>query len=155
MLLDHTPDPFSRNQFQPGHMTCTALVLSPAKDAFLLIHHARLDRWLLPGGHVEAQDTRIWDAARREAMEETSVAIGAVEVARLVSIDVHGIPAKKAEPYHLHHDLVFAFLAADSALEATDEVHAALWHPLAELGANPYHLPPNILLSAQRAVLVL
>ena len=26
-LLEHTPAPFSREQFQPGHVTCTGLVL--------------------------------------------------------------------------------------------------------------------------------
>src|SRR5579862_351750 len=71
MVLDCSPDPFSRAQFTPGHVTCTGLVLAADGEKFLMVHHDRLDRWLLPGGHVEAEDTEIWDAARREVVEET------------------------------------------------------------------------------------
>src|SRR5580698_8081277 len=71
-LLEHTPDPFSRDQFHPGHITCTALVLHPDGQRILLVHHHRLRRWLLPGGHVEASDNTLADAARREAVEETA-----------------------------------------------------------------------------------
>ena len=52
-LLEHRPAPFSRGQFRPGHITCTALVLHPSEPLFLMMHHHRLHRWLLPGGHVE------------------------------------------------------------------------------------------------------
>jgi len=67
-LLEHTPAPFSRDQFHPGHITCTALVLDPDGRRVLLVHHHRLRRWLLPGGHVEASDVTLGDAARREAV---------------------------------------------------------------------------------------
>ena len=59
MLLECSPEPFSRDQFVPGHITCTGLVIAPDRDGILLIHHRRLDRWLLPGGHVEAADLEI------------------------------------------------------------------------------------------------
>jgi hypothetical protein len=55
-LLQYTPAPFSRDQFHPGHVTCTALVLHPDGKRILLVHHHRLRRWLLPGGHVEESD---------------------------------------------------------------------------------------------------
>src|SRR5690242_17595784 len=74
-ILDHTPAPFSRDQFAPGHITCTGLVLAPGGDAILVVHHRRLDRWLLPGGHVEPEDITIADAARREVVEETGVVL--------------------------------------------------------------------------------
>jgi 8-oxo-dGTP pyrophosphatase MutT (NUDIX family) len=74
-LLEHTPAPFSRHQFHPGHITCTALVLHPDAPRVLLIHHHRHRRWLLPGGHVEESDGTLADAARREAIEETAVRI--------------------------------------------------------------------------------
>src|SRR3954454_4721813 len=74
-LLDFTPNPFSRHQFTPGHITCTGLVRSPDRESILLIHHGRLDRWLLPGGHVEAEDHELWDTARREVVEETGATL--------------------------------------------------------------------------------
>jgi 8-oxo-dGTP pyrophosphatase MutT (NUDIX family) len=73
------------------------------------MHHHRHRRWLLPGGHVEESDATLSDTARREAIEETAVRIPAR--ATLVGMDVHGIPARKGEPFHLHHDLIFAFSA--------------------------------------------
>src|SRR5436853_141307 len=109
-LLDFTPDPFSRHQFTPGHITCTGLVRSPDRSAVLLIHHDRLDRWLLPGGHVEPDDPEIRAAGRREVVEETGALLDD-GVARLIGLDVHGIPPGKGEPYHLHHDLLFLFEA--------------------------------------------
>src|SRR5436305_15267957 len=71
MLLDCSPAPFSRDQFAPGHITTSGLVLSPDGDRILILHHRRLDRWLLPGGHVETTDPTIEAAAAREVLEET------------------------------------------------------------------------------------
>src|ERR1700722_13804795 len=74
-LLELTEAPFSRDQFHPGHITSTALVLHPNGRQFLLMHHHRHRRWLLPGGHVEESDMTLGDTARREAIEETAVKI--------------------------------------------------------------------------------
>ncbi|MEJ7606508.1 MAG: NUDIX domain-containing protein [Bryobacteraceae bacterium] len=70
-LLAWSLEPFSRHVFTPGHITATGVVLSPKRRRVLLVHHGRLDRWLLPGGHVEAQDSIISDTASREVLEET------------------------------------------------------------------------------------
>jgi 8-oxo-dGTP pyrophosphatase MutT (NUDIX family) len=140
-ILDHTPAPFSRDQFTPGHITCTGLVLAPAADAILLVHHRRLDRWLLPGGHVEPEDAAIADAARREVVEETGVLLDPDPAPRLVGIDVHGIPPGKGEPYHLHHDLLFAFRARSLAFELSHESRAIAWSRLDEF--DRYDLPRN------------
>jgi ADP-ribose pyrophosphatase YjhB (NUDIX family) len=126
-LLRHTSQPFSRNQFAPGHLTCTALVLHPQEPRVLLMHHHRLRRWLLPGGHVEESDVSAADTAAREALEETMVAIEANHGSKLAGIDVHGIPPKKREPFHLHHDLIWCFRAATDQIAVTDEAPSVLW----------------------------
>jgi len=149
-LLTHTPEPFSRDQFTPGHITCTGLVLHPKRDAFLLIHHRRLDRWLLPGGHVEEGDADIWDAARREVIEETGCSILAGPEPPLVGIDVHGIPPKRNEPFHLHHDLVFGFRAEAEAVGRTEEVRQVAWCQLDN--SQQYNLPLSIRLSLSRGL---
>src|SRR5690242_12591617 len=75
MLLGESDYPFSRRQFTPGHITCTAAVLDPTRKRVLLMFHHRLLRWLLPGGHCEGDDESISGVAEREAVEETGVEI--------------------------------------------------------------------------------
>jgi len=148
-LLEQTPRPYSRKQFEPGHITCTGLILHPDRDSFLLVHHHRLDRWLLPGGHVEAEDAQPWDTAIREVREETGASIVS-DVLPLAGIDVHGIPARKQEPYHLHHDLIFATRALTAEASPTEEVRAVAW---CEAGSHQASsLPESILLSFSRAL---
>lgn len=141
MILEHTPDPFSRHQFTPGHITCSGLVLAPDGERILLVHHRRLDRWLLPGGHVEPEDGEIWDAARREVIEETGAALSA-DTPALAGIDVHGIPAGKGEPYHLHHDLMFSFRATGEDCTVSHESHSLAWCAPAEF--DRYNVPANV-----------
>ena len=126
-LLQNTDTPFSRNQFTPGHLTCTALVLHPREAKVLFMHHHRLKRWLLPGGHVEEADATPAAAAAREAQEETLVQLDATGAPLLAGIDVHGIPAKRTEPFHLHHDLIWCFRAAAEEIAITDEAPKVLW----------------------------
>lgn len=132
-LLRSSATPFSRSQFAPGHVTCTALVLHPRNASVLLMYHHRLQRWLLPGGHVEESDASLAAAAAREAAEETCVRIDANVDPFLAGIDVHGIPPKKREPFHLHHDLIWCFRALAEEIETTDEAPSVLWAGLGDL----------------------
>ena len=149
-LLEQTKTPFSRRQFNPGHITCSAVVLDPARQRILLMFHHRHRRWLLPGGHVEESDATLADAAGRETKEETTVSL-AWQIG-LVGLDVHGIPARKRkhEPFHLHHDLIFAFEAATDLVATTDEAPQVTWSTPAEFAR--YELPPNIIRAATRAL---
>lgn len=142
MLLDCSPAPFSRAQFTPGHITCTGLVLAPDGDRLLLVHHRRLNRWLLPGGHIESDDLEIWDAARREVIEETGAVLAPNPAPLLAGLDVHGIPAGKGEPYHLHHDILFHFRATADSLQVSEESHSVAWCPPAEF--DRYAVPDNV-----------
>jgi 8-oxo-dGTP pyrophosphatase MutT (NUDIX family) len=139
-LLECSPAPFSRDHFTPGHITCTGLVLAPDGERLLLVHHRRLDRWLLPGGHVEPQDATIADAARREVVEETGAVLAPSGV--FIGADVHGIPGRNHEPYHLHHDLLFHFGAVAEELRVSEESRAVVWCGPAEF--DRYSLPGNV-----------
>ncbi len=150
LLLQCGASPFSRSYFTPGHITGTATVLTPDLRQFLLVHHRRLDRWLLPGGHIETEDDQVWDTARREAMEETGVEIVGERRPRLIGVDVHGIPAKGQEPYHLHHDLVYRFIARGVNLRASAETREVRWATLRDF--DRYQLPVSIRRSILRAI---
>lgn len=127
----------------PGHLTTSAFVLSPDHSQVLLIDHVVIGRWLQPGGHWE-EAAHFHESAAREAVEETGVQHlrlhpwhGADDVP--FTIDSHDVPGKpsRGEPDHVHHDLQYLFLA-DPALPLVaqeEEVHAAAWKPLEELGA--------------------
>jgi 8-oxo-dGTP pyrophosphatase MutT (NUDIX family) len=149
-LLELTEAPFSRDQFHPGHITCTAVVLHPNGHQFLLMHHHRHHRWLLPGGHVETTDVRLSDTARREAIEETAVAIVDSAPTLLVGMDVHGIPARKGEPFHLHHDLIFTLAANSEEFALTEEAPQVAWCGMEEF--ERYQLPGSITRATRRAL---
>jgi 8-oxo-dGTP pyrophosphatase MutT (NUDIX family) len=148
MLLERSPAPFSRDQLTPGHITCSGLVLAPDGERLLLVHHRRLDQWLAPGGHVESVDGHLADVARREVIEETGAALEPEAV--LAGADVHGIPARGHEPYHLHHDLLFRFRATDELLRVSEESHAVIWCASADF--DRYRVPANIVRAYRRAV---
>jgi 8-oxo-dGTP pyrophosphatase MutT (NUDIX family) len=114
----------------------------------LLVHHHRLLRWLLPGGHVEESDRTLADTARREAMEETAVRIAPGDMSLLAGMDVHGIPGRKGEPFHLHHDLIFALKAESSEISSTEEAPEVAWCGIDEV--ERYKLPASIVCAFRR-----
>jgi 8-oxo-dGTP pyrophosphatase MutT (NUDIX family) len=124
-----------RSEYEPGHFTASGFVLSPDAGSLLLILHEKLDRWLQPGGHIEADDVSIEAAARREIAEET----GVVDLTRLgqslVRIDAHVIPERSDEPQHTHFDLGVGFQAASWEIGPINEVLDARWVKLADLAS--------------------
>ena len=130
-LLADTPAPFARDQFSPGHLTCSACVLDASASQVLLLHHARLGRWLQPGGHAEPGDDTPLAGALRELFEESGLEAATplcdASGNALVDLDVHEIPARGADPAHLHYDLRYAFVVdAGAALHCSGESHACL-----------------------------
>ena len=125
----------------PGHLTTSAVILSPDHRQTLLIDHVTIGRWLQPGGHYEPADF-FHLSARREAEGETAVAGLTLHPWHLGGdmpfvIDSHDVPGKvtRNEPPHIHHDLQYLFVAdPDQPLVAQlEEVHAAQWQDVARL----------------------
>ncbi len=132
--LARLPDPTDRDCFEPGHFTASGFVISPDREALLLIHHRRLDRWLQPGGHIDPEDASPIAAAIREVAEETGVETAPI-MDSLIDLDIHPIPQRAPEPEHEHFDLRFALRALGDRLVADDEVYDARWVPWAEIGS--------------------
>lgn len=109
VLLDDDRDPFVRTTL-PTHVTASAVVLAVSDGTVLLHLHRRLDRWLQPGGHIDPEE-RPEDAAVREVVEETGVAVAHPASGPVVlHLDEH--PGPDA---HVHLDLRYLLLADRSA----------------------------------------
>jgi ADP-ribose pyrophosphatase YjhB (NUDIX family) len=132
-LAEVAADPCARDHFVPGHFTASAFILSPERDALLLIFHGKLARWLQPGGHVDPDDRDLLAAARREAAEE----VGLPELELLspapFDLDVHDIPPLRGDPAHRHYDVRFLFRAPTREARAASDAKAVRWVPLSEL----------------------
>lgn len=134
-LLATAPDPFDRDDLEPGHVTASAFALSRDRTHVLLIHHRTLGRWLQPGGHVEPQDPDVVAAARRELAEEAGIVdvVLLPEAPGLLDIDVHGIPERPGTKAHLHFDVRFAFGTRSDTLRSGSDAGDARWVPIESL----------------------
>lgn len=126
---------WDRSHFVPGHFTASAFALDPGGSRLVMIHHPKLQRWLQPGGHIESDDVSPIEAAARELREETGLREFRVhpQARGVFDLDVHEIPARGAEPAHLHYDLRFLFVVDDPEPGApTHEVTRVAWFSLEE-----------------------
>jgi 8-oxo-dGTP pyrophosphatase MutT (NUDIX family) len=135
-LANVAGDPFSRTHFEPGHFTGSAFILSPDGGSLLLIYHAKLHRWLQPGGHVEPGDESVAAAAVREVVEEVGITSLDGEISGVFDVDIHPIPARKAEPLHEHFDVRFLFRATDRSAVAGSDAAAVRWVPIEQVTAE-------------------
>ena len=99
-------DPFSEND-DLVHITGSAIVVG--SRGTVLLEHKRLGMWLQPGGHVDLGESP-WDAALREAREETGLNVRFTEQPpRLIHVDVH-----QGGRGHTHLDLRYLLDGGDA-----------------------------------------
>jgi 8-oxo-dGTP pyrophosphatase MutT (NUDIX family)/GNAT superfamily N-acetyltransferase len=108
-FLDHfdaLADPCSETA-DPVHVTGSGFVVGGR--GIVLHKHKRLGIWLQPGGHIEPGELP-WEAALREAQEETGLAVRhPADGVRFVHVDVHPGPRG-----HTHLDLRYLLVAGDA-----------------------------------------
>lgn len=140
-LVESEPRCFERDCYAPGHVTASAWIVSRESRAVLLTHHRKLDRWLQLGGHTDGESD-VLRSALREAREESGlvelVPIPAAGGPVILDLDVHAIPARKAEPAHAHHDIRFLLEASEAAPLARQEAEskALQWFPMEGVAAR-------------------
>jgi 8-oxo-dGTP pyrophosphatase MutT (NUDIX family) len=109
-FVSSTPDCFERTS-PHGHITGSALVVSPDLRRVLLTHHAKLDKWLQLGGHSDGSP-KTAEVAYREVEEESGLTRLSFVQTDPYDFDWHDIPARPNEPAHIHYDVRF-LIAAD------------------------------------------
>ncbi len=139
-LLEH-PRCFHRDHL-PGHITGSAWIVSGDRTKVLLVHHAKLSKWLQPGGHADGEEN-VWAVAQREAWEETGAQVKPVS-SSIFDIDIHEIPARGDFPKHDHYDIRFLFEVEEATpLQINHESTDLKWVPLSELA--DYNSSPSVL----------
>jgi 8-oxo-dGTP pyrophosphatase MutT (NUDIX family) len=125
-FVTHHADFYSRSLLI-GHVTASAWVTNTERSLFLLNHHARLDRWMQVGGHIE-DDPDIQSAALREAAEESGLSSITLAGEKIFDVDIHEIPETPAVPAHLHYDIRF-LVTADSTepIQISNESKSLEW----------------------------
>jgi 8-oxo-dGTP pyrophosphatase MutT (NUDIX family) len=92
-----------------GHVTGSAWIVNPQYTECLLLHHAKLRKWVQPGGHCDGEKD-VMNVARREANEETGLIVTTLQD-EIFDVDIHEIPEYWNTPAHLHFDIRYLFVA--------------------------------------------
>lgn len=130
--LLESEDAFQRTHL-PGHITGSAFIVSKDFRSTLLVHHAKLNRWLQPGGHADG-DTNVVRVAHREANEETGLTNLMLVTPKIFDLDIHPIPERKDFPAHDHYDVRYLFTGSiHEKVVVSEESHDVKWIPLDEL----------------------
>lgn len=126
------------------HFTATIYILYEEK--VLLLFHKKLQKWLPPGGHLEANELPC-DGAKREAYEETGLEVelitqeniwiqrpNAQSFERPYLCLLEEIPPHKETPAHQHMDFVYIARPKHTPpILQTDEDHLIRWFSLGEM----------------------
>jgi 8-oxo-dGTP pyrophosphatase MutT (NUDIX family) len=125
-------DCFERSQ-KAGHVTGSAWIVDTKRTRALLTHHAKLNKWLQPGGHCDGEGD-VARVALREAQEETGIQQLRLWDERIFDVDAHEIPARGDEPAHVHYDIRYLIEApADAPLVMSEESHELAWVELGDV----------------------
>lgn len=127
-FLAARPDACARS-CAPGHLTASAVVFSADLSQVALVLHGIVGAWLNPGGHLEASDSSLLDAARREVREELGLEVDLLPAP--ITLDCHPITCRGYTRPTRHLDVRFAGRAAAGAeVVCSDESRDVRWWPV-------------------------
>lgn len=121
---------------QNGHITASGWLLNKDQTKSLLMHHAKLDLWVQPGGHCDGESD-VLTVAIKECQEESGINNIKPISFEIFDIDVHAVPARQNEPKHDHYDIRFLLkVTSDEDIIPNKESKELRW-----ISKNPLELP--------------
>lgn len=134
-LIENHENCFERSLLK-GHITGSAWIVDNSLDFAFMTHHAKLNRWLQPGGHADG-DEDVARVALKEALEETGMQELELYSSQIFDLDIHVIPERKGVPEHEHFDIRFMIkVDRDTPFEISQESNELAWLPLQKVGAE-------------------
>lgn len=128
-----------------GHIVASGFVYSTTDKKFLVLYHKDMKMYVYPGGHVDSNDSNVFEAAKREVREETGLKnFKNVKVADtdLVPIDIDTQLIAYNErldlPEHFHFDFRYLFTVDKiyDIKQDEDELGDYKWIDISELRSN-------------------
>lgn len=139
-FVSTNPTCFWQRSTLEGHVTGSAFVVDRSQQFALLLHHAKLNRWVQPGGHLDDTDESPAAGALREAVEETGIDGLTLASHALYDVDVHPIPERNKdglhEPAHFHFDARYLVIAPTDHVSISTESLGFRWLSLEELATG-------------------
>jgi 8-oxo-dGTP pyrophosphatase MutT (NUDIX family) len=128
---------------EPAHFTASALPLDETGSRVCLVLHGRIGRWVQPGGHFEASDRKVAEAAAREMVEETGLR-GVVDPVPLL-LSAHGAPCGTGD-WHLDVQMLAVVPRTEPVL--SEESLDVAWFPVDELPVEVASGVPDLVAAA-------
>ncbi|WP_235934046.1 NUDIX hydrolase [Paramicrobacterium chengjingii] len=111
----------------PEHVTASCFVFAPDLEKVLLCFHKKARFWVQLGGHIEANDATIADAARRESHEESG--LDDIRMLSDAPFDVNRHELASAfGRCRRHWDVGFAAVAEGEPRASDESEDVAWWH---------------------------
>ncbi|MFT7035203.1 MAG: 8-oxo-dGTP pyrophosphatase MutT (NUDIX family) [Cyclobacteriaceae bacterium] len=116
-----------------GHVTASAWITDQSRAKVLLMQHAKLKRWLQPGGHADGAED-ILAVATKEMTEETGIVNYQLAHKTIFDLDIHTIPKRGDVSAHEHYDFRFHFIAVNpSEIVKNNESLELRWVPVEDI----------------------
>lgn len=125
--------------------TASVYIFDEDNQKVLMIYHRKLQKWLPPGGHMDANETPP-EAARREAREETGLEIefiaqenvwvdrwNANSFERPYLCLLEEIPSVGGQPAHQHMDMVYVARKNGGTLIESSETDGIRWFSMEDV----------------------
>lgn len=105
-------EPCFDRECRVGHFTASAMLLNKEMTHMLLMHHAKIDLWVQPGGHSDG-DPDLLNVSLKEAREESGIENIRPLSDEVFDLDIHLFPRRGSDPAHYHFDVRFLLHAYD------------------------------------------